>query len=105
MTRGRFLPLTAIGIGAFPHKWPGALSHRRSRNGDLYRITEMYPKYQRIMVISGFGVGLYWATSKNVGGSTMITEQDVRLVIGRVCQNIDANALPVTADFGDVGLD
>lgn len=35
----------------------------------------------------------------------MITEQDVRNAIGGVCENLDANALPIDADFGDAGLD
>jgi acyl carrier protein len=35
----------------------------------------------------------------------MITEQDVRAAIGRVVENIDANSLPIGANFVDAGLD
>jgi acyl carrier protein len=35
----------------------------------------------------------------------MITEKDVRAAIGRVVENYDADALPVTANFVDAGFD
>jgi acyl carrier protein len=35
----------------------------------------------------------------------MITEEQIRAALAKVCWNLDADALPADANFGDSGLD
>ena len=66
---------------------------------------DVRPEHRRI-VISGFGVGLCWATTVLTRTRLMaLTEQDVRSVIAKAVANFDAGQLGRDTLFDDAGID
>ena len=66
---------------------------------------DVRPEHRRI-VISGFGVGLCWATTVLTRtGLLLLTEQDVRTVIAKAVANYDASRLGRDTPFDEAGID